>query len=67
MSLRDFVGNTSLFRFVIISKCSLSVGLSFSTKKKKIVLDCLQVSFYAPKFCDSPSLEHPDIKSEFFF
>lgn len=40
MSLRDFVGNASLLtRFVIISKCSLSVGLSFSTEKKKNRLD----------------------------
>lgn len=34
---------------------------------KKIGLDYLQVSFYAPKFCDSPNLEHSDLKSEFFF
>lgn len=66
MCLRDFVGNASLLtRFVIISKCCLSVGLSFSTKK--IGLDYLKVSFYAPKFCDSPNLEHSDLKSEFFF
>lgn len=51
MSLRDFVGNASLLtRFVIISKCSLSVGLSFSTEKNRLDWIFSKYPFMLPDF-----------------